>query len=182
MKRSTKARLGLAGALLAPGLAGCGGSGSTPSAPLPRSASATLPTSGLTATVTEDRTSVKSGGVVTYTLTLTNNTDRAFTFQPVRRSAAPSAGVGDALTVKNADGGVTYPQGEFGQELTAGPNTTLAPGQSLSATEAVGLGNARGAFPAVGRYFASVTFTTQFGQEEVLLEDVTVGPLEVDAQ
>ena len=201
MKQSVKSWLGGAGILALPALAGCGGSSSsTPTAPLPHSVSATLPASGLTATVTEDRTSVQVGGTVTYTLTLANNTAQPITFQPVQRDARPSGGVGDALTVINSTGGeggfVTFPvfpQGGFAQVITAGPSNTLAPGKSVSGTVLVGPGSPGGissggvytapsGFPTAGRYFTSVTFTVQLGQEGVLLDDVTAGQLEVDVQ
>ncbi len=181
MQRSTQAFLCAAGVLLAPGMAGCGGGGGTTSTnptPQPHSVSAVLP-NGLTATVTQDGATVPVGGVFTYTLSLTNATAQPITFQP-ERTIGFSVGVGDELTVKNATGGQTYPAGEYSQELTPTASVTLAPGKSVSASEAVGLYNSRGAFPAVGQYFTTVTFTvlTPAGTPA----SATTAPLEVDAR
>lgn len=185
MKRSTKAWLGVAGVLVVPGLAGCGGSSTataTTPTPQPRSVSAALP-NGLTATVTEDKFTVPVGGTVTYTLTLANKTAEPITFQPVRRSAAPSVGVGDTLTVKDAGGGTAFPQGAFAQVLEWGPSETLAPGQSLSGTLTVGGSNNNlGQFSTAGRYSASATFSVLTGPGFSSQATATTGPLEVDAQ
>lgn len=173
----------LGGALAATGLTGCGGGGGgstiqTAPAPQPHSLSASLP-NGLTATVAADRATVPVQGVVTYTLTLTNSTAQPITFQPMR-PAAFSVDVGDVLTVRNAAGTLTYPLGEYDHGLTTVASVTLAPGKSLSATEGVGIYNTGGTFPAVGRYYTSVTFTVQ--TPTGALVSATAGPLAVDVQ
>jgi uncharacterized repeat protein (TIGR01451 family) len=135
---------------------------------------------GLIGTVTEDNLTIPVGGTVTYTLTLTNPTTQPITFQTVKRDAGPSGGVGDALTVKDAKGSVTFPQGSFGQVVTYGPTTTLAPKTSMSGTLAVGGSKDLGQFSAAGPYFASATFTvlTPTGTPA----SGTTLPLEVDVQ
>lgn len=201
MKRSVKFVFCALGALALPGLVGCGGGGSsttpiTPVVPLPHSVSAALP-NGLTATVAEDRTSVPVGGVVTYTMTLTNNTAQPITFQPVQKDTRPSAGVGDALMVVEVAGGegglVTFPTGGFAQVITTGPSNSLAPGKSVSGTVLVGPSGPGGfaadgsytnpsGFLVTGAYIARVSFTLQTGQDASSVVTTSVGPLEVDAK
>jgi len=188
MKRSLKAWFCIAGALVVPGLTGCGGSSSlTPTnpTPQPRSVSAAL-SDGLTATVMEDRTSVLVGGVVTYTLTLANNTALPITYQPVIGGATPSGGVPASLLVKDSQGNTAFPLGAMTAVIFIGPSTTLAPGQSVSGTLAVGDNKNLGQFPAAGRYTASTVFTVQTGQappgQNPPTVTATAGPLEVDAQ
>jgi len=150
--------------LALPGLAGCGGSSSSgTNAPIltPRSVAATL-SDGLTATLTEDRTTVSVGGTVTYTVTLTNSTAQPITYDPVYGpgSAPP---VPATLTVTDPSGAVVYPVGPFPQYVSVGPSVTLTPGQSVSATQAVstipvaGLTVAEG-YSRTGLYAATATF------------------------
>ncbi|MDQ2739934.1 MAG: hypothetical protein M3Y35_15225 [Actinomycetota bacterium] len=187
MKCDTKLFLITAGVFTLPCLAGCGGGGGSsaipvgPAGPLPRSVSVPLP-NGLTATVTEDRTSVALGGVVTYTMTLTNNTAQPITFETFRRDGSPTGGVGDSLTVKDAGGGTAFPQGGFAQVLEFGPSTTLAPGQSASGALTVGGNKDLGQFSTTGRYSASVTFGVLTGPGFTAPVPATTGPLEVEAQ
>lgn len=193
MKYSAKLFFCAAGALTVPGLAGCGGGGSsttpiTPVVPLPHSVSAALP-NGLTATVAEDQTNISVGGTVTYTMTLTNNTAQPITFQPIQRDTRPSAGVGDALTIGEPTGGeggiLTFPLGAFTQVIAVGPSSTLAPGKSVSGTVLVGP-NGPGGFPNIGDYVARVSFNIQTGQSaagtNTTVAQATVGPLEVDVR
>ena len=85
--------LGVTASVAMPLLAGCGGGSSTTLPdPQPRSVSAALP-DGLTATLAEDRSVVAVGGVVTYTMTLTNATGSPITYRPVISGAAPSGNV-----------------------------------------------------------------------------------------
>lgn len=188
-RRASRALVGAAGTLLVPGLAGCGGGGTnivqgvTPVLKSP-SAVVTLP-NGLLGTVTEDRLTVPVDGTVHYTLTLTNISLQPITFQTVQRDTAPSGGIGDALTITDAKGAVVFPQGAFGQVVTEGPSTTLAPNQSVSGALAVGGDPALGQFSAAGAYFARVTFTVQPASATAASSapiSATTAPLEVDAQ
>lgn len=187
MKRSMKFVFGALGVLAVPGLTGCGGgSGTTTADPIigvpeqfPRTAQAVLP-NGLTATVTENGSAVSVGGVIVYRMALANNTAQPITFQTVQRDSAPSDGVGDALTVKDAKGAVVFPRGASAQVLTYGPVTTLAPGKVLLGVVPV-VDDAIVRFPAAGQYTASVDFTTVTAAGAAPTTG-TVGPLEVVAQ
>ena len=183
MKRTAVAWLGIASALVLPGLAGCGGGGGSSITPLPlspRAVSATLP-DGLTATLAEDRSTVSVGGVVTYTLTLANATAQPISYHPVIGGATPSGGVPASLVVKDAGGSTAFPVGAMPAVIFIGPNTTLAPGQSVSGTLAVG-GNDAGRYSAAGQYSASALFTVQTGTDSSSQTTTTVGPLPVVAQ
>ncbi len=164
MNVSAKTLLWTAGALASSCLTGCGGSSSSgTNLPIvtPRSVAATL-SNGLTATLTEDRTTVSVGGTVTYTVTLANSTAQPVTYQPVYGpGSVPS--VPATLTVTDPSGAVVYPVGPFPQLVAIGPSVTLAPGQSVSETQAVstipvaGLAVAEG-YSRAGQYAATVTF------------------------
>ena len=151
-----------------------------PTDPQPRSVSAALP-DGLTATLAEDRSSLSVGGVVIYTMTLANATGQPITYRPVISGLAPSGNVPAALVVRDAGGSTVFPAGAVPRFISIGPSTTLAPGQSVPGTSAVG-GNDQGRYSAAGRYNASASFTVQTGQDASSLETVTAGPLPVDAQ
>ena len=183
-------KIWLCAALLSlPCLAGCGGSSSpNTAAPLtPRSLSAALP-NGLTATLTEDRSTVSVGGTVTYTATLTNSTAQPVTYQPVL-SGSGLAGVPAALSVSDPSGQIVYPLGPIAQFVGIGPSVTLAPGQSVSAPQAVtttridGLTVTEG-YAAAGKYTASAVFAVVPGSVPDASQgiNVTVGPLPVTAQ
>lgn len=183
MKKTAAAWIGSAGALAVSGLTGCGGGGGSSTVPLPptpRAVSAALP-DGLTATLAEDRSTVAVGGVVTYTLTLANATAQPITYHPVIGGAAPSGGVPAALVVRDAGGGTAFPVGPMPQFILVGPDTTLAPGQSVSGTLAVG-GSDEGRYSAAGRYSASASFTVQAGADSSSQASTVAGPLTVDAQ
>ena len=183
MKKTAAAWLAVAGALTVPGLTGCGGGGgsaTTPPSLSPRAVSAALP-DGLTATLAEDKSAIAVGGVVTYTLTLANNTAQPISYQPVIGAAAPSGGVPAALVVKDAGGGTAFPVGPMPQFIFVGPDTTLAPGQSVSGTLAVG-GNDEGRYSAAGQYSASAFFTVQTGPDSASQTNTVVGPLPVAVQ
>ena len=185
MKPITKAWLCAAGVLALPGMAGCGGADTAATAPAgpapqPRSVSAALP-DGLTATLAEDRATVAVGGVVTYTLTLANGTAQPITYQPILGGVGPSGGVPASLLVLDPRGRTAFPLGALPSVVAVGPNITLAPGQLVSGTIAVGSSN-RGGYSAAGRYTASAAFTVQTGQSGASPSATAVGPLEVDAQ
>ena len=182
MKNKTAAWLGLAALLAVPGLTGCGGGGgssTTTMVPQSRAVSAALP-DGLTATLAEDRSTVAVGGVVTYTLTLANNTAQRVTYHPVFGGTAPS-GVPAALVVKDAGGNTAFPVGVMPNFIAIGPSTTLAPGQSVSGTLAVG-GDDEGHYSAAGQYSASASFTVQTGADSTSQVATAVGPLPVNVQ
>ena len=182
--RSARMLFYAAGVLALPGLAGCGGgSGTTPTTPpplLPASVSAAVP-DGLTATLAEDRTGVAVGGTVTYTLTLANNTALPITYRPVIGGAGPS-GFPASLLVTDAQGNTAFPLGAMTAVIFIGPSATIAPGQSVSGTVAVGDNKNLGQFPAAGRYSAVARFTVQTGQDSASETATAVGPLAVDAQ
>lgn len=142
--------------------------------------SAALP-DGLTATLAEDKSTVAVGGVVTYTLSLANNTAQPISYHPVIGGATPSGGVPAALVVRDAGGGTAFPVGALPQFIFIGPNTTLAPGQSVAGTLAVG-GNDEGRYSAAGQYSASASFVVQTGADSTSQTNTTVGPLPVSAQ
>ncbi len=180
-----------AAALLVPGLAGCGGSSSSAntSSPIllvPRSVSSTL-SNGLTATLTEDRSTVSVGGTVTYTATLTNNTAQPIAYQPVL-SGTNSFSVPASLVVKDPSGQVVYPVGPIAAFVGVGASVTLAPGQSNSGNLAVSTQHDPAAtvsqgYSAAGTYTASADF--EFGAvtpPAAPSGTSTVGPLSVTAQ
>ena len=180
-----------AAALLVPGLAGCGGSSSSSSSTptlIPRSVSATL-SNGLTATLTEDRSTVSVGGTVTYTATLTNPTPQPIIYRPVISGSdsfsTPSAG----LIVNNPSGQSVFPLNAAAQYVGTGASVTLAPGQAISATEAVttsqvsGVALAQG-YATAGQYAATARFAIIPGTSSDISQAVTAtaGPLSVTAQ
>ena len=172
-------------ALALPVLTGCGGSSSSPtSAPLtPQTTSETL-SSGLTAALTEDRTTVPVGGTVNYTITLTNSTSQPITFQPTLGSGALSNTVPAYLEVLDPSGNVVYPVGPSAQVVILGQSVTIAPGQSVSATQAVNTIQETTAtiaegYSRTGHYTATASIslgTTASGN------DKPVGPVGVVAQ
>ena len=180
--------------LALPSLTGCGGSsssGTSAPTPMPLSASATL-SDGLTATLTEDRSTVSVGGTVTYTATLTNPTALPITYQPVISGAAsfsgPAFGVPATLVVDSPAGQTVYPVGVIANFVGIGPSVTLTPGQSVSGTQAVstntdtGLTVSQGYF-AAGRYTASAYFSVVSGTSANSQPiAATAGPLTVTAQ
>lgn len=181
-----------AAVLLMPGLAGCGGSGSSTntSGPIflvPRSVSSTL-SNGLTATLTEDRSTVSVGGTVTYTATLTNPTTQAITYQPTL-SGSNSFSVPAALVISNPSGQSVYPLEPTAQFIGVGASVTLAPGQSVSGTQTVSTTSIPGAsvtqgFSAAGQYTAKAYFSVVPGTSSDVSQAVTAtaGPLPVTAQ
>ncbi len=184
MKRSA-ALFCIAGALVLPLLTGCGGSSSSStSAPTltPRSASTTL-SDGLTGTLTEDRTSVSVGGTVNYTLTLSNPTPQPITYQPAISgtffSSTPAY-----LAVTDPSGKLVFPTGALPQYGGTGPSATLAPGQSISGTVAVGSSSlaGQGGYTAAGQYIASASFIISPGASGGVVSSVTTGPLAVTVQ
>ncbi|MDQ2739933.1 MAG: hypothetical protein M3Y35_15220, partial [Actinomycetota bacterium] len=136
---------------------------------------------GLTATLAEDRSTVAVGGVVTYTLTLANATAQPITYRSVLGGATPSGGVPAALVVKDAGGNTVFPVGPIPNFVAIGPGTTLAPGQSVSGTLAVG-GSDEGRYSAAGQYSASAFFTVLTGTDGTSQATATAGPLTVDVQ
>ncbi len=180
-----------AAALLVPSLTGCGGSSSsgpanTPitSNPVPRSVSATI-SNGLTATLTEDRTTVSVGGTVTYTATLTNSTAQPITYQPVYGGGGLAPPVPAALVVSNPSHQTVYPLGPIPNFVSVGQPVTLVPGQSVTETQAVkteannGLTIA-GGYSTAGQYTANAFFGFDVGVSPPA--PTTVGPLPVTAQ
>lgn len=183
-----------AGALFVPVLAGCGGSSSSrntsvPIVPQPRSVTAAL-ANGLTGTLAEDRSAVAVGGTVTYTMTLTNPTSQPVTYLS---SFGPGMNtpVGASLTVFGPSGQVVYPLGAVSLAVGIGPPVTLAPGQSVTATETVsttrmaGLAVTQG-YSAAGIYNASAAFGvtpgTTSSDAHAPAVTATAGPLPVTAQ
>ena len=176
-----------------PGLAGCGGSSSpkNTSDPIffvPHSVSATL-SDGLTATLIEDRSTVSVGGTVTYTATLTNPTPQPITYRPVISGgdsfSAPSAG----LIVNSPSGQAVFSLNAAAQYVATGASVTLAPGQAISATEAVSTSQVSGStiaqgYATAGQYTANARFTVIPGTSSDITQAVTAtaGPLTVTAQ
>lgn len=177
--RQTVPLLGLASVAL---LAGCGGGGggngnSTPmvvtpitsgiggttpiTTPVGTPASVTATeANGLTATLSENATTVAVGGAVTYTLTLTNNTGAVVTI-----NAVTSTQIFTALSVRNAANAPVYTPVPGSPPLQT---VLLAPGQSLTSTQAVS------AFSSAGAYSATAVFDDSIA--------TSVGPLTVTAQ
>ena len=174
-----------AGALATLSLTGCGGSSSSSaSAPTltPRSVSTTL-SNGLTGTLTEDRSTVTVGGTVNYTLTLTNSTAQPITYQPALSgtffSNAPAY-----LAVTDPSGKLAFPTGVLAQFGGTGPSTTLAPGQSMSGTVAVGSSSlaGQGGYVAAGQYTAAASFVVSSGASGGMVNSAVTGPLPVTVQ
>ncbi len=174
-----------AAALILPTLTGCGGSSSSStSAPAltPRSVSTTL-SNGLTGTLTEDRSTVSVGGTVNYTLTLTNSTAQPITYQPLISgtffSNAPAY-----LAVTNSAGTLSFPTGPLPQLGGTGPSTTLAPGQSITGTVAVGSSSlaGQGGYAAAGQYNATASFAILPGASGGTQISASTGPLPVTVQ
>jgi uncharacterized repeat protein (TIGR01451 family) len=153
-------------ALALPLLAGCGGGGggggSSSPGPTPMTVSATT-THGLTASLTEDRSTVSVGSTVNYTLTLTNSTSAAVTILYV--SALPTQPSG-TLIVKNAANVSVYSPTPPPPTLD---NFSLAPGQSLTQSFSTA------AFAAAGTYTATANFSND-------QPNVSVGPLPLTVQ
>lgn len=173
------------GALAVLGFTGCGGSSSSgTNAPTltPRSVSATL-ANGLTGTLTEDRSTVSVGGTVNYALTLSNPTAQPITYQPELSgtffSSAPAY-----LAVTDPSGKLAFPTGALPQFGGTGPSTTLAPGQSITGTVAVGSAGlaGQGGYKAAGQYTAAAAFTIFSGASGSVASSVATGPLFVTVQ
>ena len=176
-------------ALLVPGLAGCGGSSSSTntSGPIflvPRSVSSTL-SNGLTATLTEDRSTVSVGGTVTYTVALANNTAQPITYQPIYGGGGLAPPVPAALVVSNPSNQTVYPLGPIPNLVSVGPPVTLAAGQSVTENQAVNTDTTNGltiagGYSAPGSYTASAYFG--FSSGSASSGSTTVGPLPVTVQ
>ncbi len=186
MKVTVKALLWTAGILASLSLAGCGGSSSSStSAPLaPRIASSVLP-DGLTATLTEDRTTVPVGGTVTYTITLTNSTTAPITYQGIY---GPGSGppVPAFVEVTNQSGNLAYPLQATTNVVYIGQSATLAPGQSVSETQVVSTSPNVGApmtpgYSLPGAYKASASFALIPGTTPNAAQGIgaTAGPVGV---
>lgn len=171
------------GTALCPLLAGCGGGGggdngssSTPpptNIPVPTPTPTPTPTPGptlslsanahgLTATLAENAATVAVGGVVNYTLTLTNTTGTTATFNAPSATAPPAY-----LVVNDSSGKPVFnpiPPPPFNQ-------VTLPPGQALTQTISVQT------FAAPGTYNATVSFSFSDGTPATI-----IGPLAVTAQ
>ncbi len=115
---------------------------------------------GLTATLSENTTTVAVGGTVTYTLTLTNNTGAVVTV-----NAVTSTQIFTALSIRNASGALVYIPVPGSPPLQT---VLLAPGQTLTTTQAVS------AFSSAGTYSATGVFDDS--------TPTSVGPLTVTAQ
>ena len=148
----------------------------------PRSVSSTL-SNGLTATLTEDRSTVSVGGTVSYTVTLANNTAQPISYQPIYGgySAPP---IPAALIVSNPASQTVYPLGATPALGYVGQPVILAPGQSLTETQTVttntnnGLTIA-GGYSTPGQYTASTFLSFSSATQQ---SDGTVGPLTVTVQ
>ncbi len=125
----------------------------------PASVSATE-ANGLTATLSENTTTVVVGGTVTYTLTLTNNTGAVVTV-----NAVTSTQIFTALSIRNASGALVYIPVPGSPPLQT---VLIAPGQTLTTTQAVS------AFSSAGTYSATGVFDDS--------TPTSVGPLTVTAQ
>ncbi len=161
--------------LMAPALAGCGGGGD--GASLPQSVSAAT-TSGLTATLAEDRTSVTVGSAVVYTLRLANNTGQPITYQTQLGCGIDAGREGASLRVTDAAGRAIFPSpdGSGCGAVAVGPPVTLAPGQSVSDAVTPGV-----TLSAAGRYSATAGFAVESASESAF-QFTTVGPIQVDAR
>lgn len=155
--RTTRALLAALAAIL---MAGCSGSSDNVqlSGPDPTTLSLTASTpNGLTATLAQDKSTIPvSSGTVTYTLSLTNMGTAAVTvLAPSDTKGGPLPPV--TLTVTGSDGeGQVYPNASNGTPVPGPQQTvTLQPGGFLSETITL-----PGAFPTIGRYAATATFTT----------------------
>lgn len=176
-----------AAALLVAGLAGCGGSSSSSSSTptlIPRSVSATL-SNGLTATLTEDRSTVSIGGTVNYTVALANNTAQPITYQPIYGGGGLAPPVSAALVVSNPSNQTVYPLGPIPNLVSVGPPVTLAAGQSVTEAQAVNTDTTNGltiagGYSAAGSYTASAYFG--FNSSTTSSTADTVGPLPVTVQ
>ncbi len=194
-----KTKRWLCAALLVPCLAGCGGSSAPkntadPILFVPHSVSATL-SDGLTATLTEDRSTVAVGGTVTYTATLANNTAQPITYQPVLSGTNSFGGtnalnVPAALVVSSPSGQTVYPIGPIPLFVGVGAGVVLVPGQSVSATQTVtttkmtGLAVTQG-YSASGTYTATAYFSVIPGaalNATPAAATATAGPLPVTVQ
>jgi len=178
-----------AAALCVPALTGCGGSSSS-SSPVtptltPRSVSATL-SNGLTATLTEDRSTVSVGGTVNYMVTLANNTPQPITYQPLYggESAPP---VPAALVVSNPSNQTVYPLGAIANLVYVGQPVTLTAGQSITETQIVSTDTNNGltiagGYSAAGQYSAEASFGFSSTAPNTASTANTAGPLLVIAR
>jgi hypothetical protein len=180
MKKLCSVRLLTVGvSLLSLALTGCGGGNSNssgneaPAAPLSLSATAS---DGLTATFSENTSTVIAGGSVTYTLTLTNNTNQPITYE----TGVDLLGtVGGEIYIDNSSGQV-YPVclvTPADDPIPVYFITTLTPGQSSSTTTTPKFN-----FTPAGVYTAEADFDISNMTGDVFTEQaVAVRPLKVTA-
>jgi hypothetical protein len=164
-------RFALSLALAATLLAGCGGGGgggSSSTAPLPTSVSAQAQ-DGLTISLAEDRAIIAPNDVVTYTVTVANDTAAPITYDQVTGQAPD-------LTIKDSGGNIVW-GGAFPastQVVGLPVPVTLAPGQSASMPP-TGIT----ALSSRGDYYATANFSVTGASSP---QTTSVGALEVVVQ
>jgi hypothetical protein len=158
--------IGFAAVAIVVTLAGCGGGGNSGGDPGPGGGSqlsvSVLEANGLTATLAEDRNTVAVGGTVTYTVTLANKTAAPIS---INISADALTSPPASLTVRNSGGSAVYEPVPGTPPLSS---LSLAPGQSLTTTQAVAAYSPAGTYSAVATFFDSAI--------------TNAGPLTVTAQ
>ena len=180
----------MSGCLLPLLLAGCGGGGGGSSARPPVSAPVSSPQlvsaatpSGLTATLAEDKSAIRVGDSVNFTVTLTNNTGQPITYSPLMGCGNPVvSGVPLTIAIQaSANKAVSSPADTSGGcgAIGFGPSYTVEPGKSLSAQVSLG-----SAFSAPGQYQASLFLDLETGSPPggPPATVTSVGPLTVTAQ
>lgn len=183
MKHDTKKVFLAAGLLSIVPLAGCGGSSGSSSpnliTPQPRSVSATS-ANGLSAMLSENADAIGQNGSLTLTITLTNPTAQSVSLALPQDCAPVDPRFPDSfVTITNSAGNSVYPgPGPIGPPCHPVPAAvqTLAPGQTLTATNKLsgvlnaGLFNTKGVYQINTRIVTSST------------DAVVVGPLTLTVQ
>ena len=125
-----------------------------------QSVSVTEP-NGLTASISENSSTVSVGGSITYTLTLTNNTGAAILTNAYSSQSLPAN-----FRVVNQSGTIVFNPIPYTPQINT---ISVASGQSLTASQVVS------SFAASGTYTATAAFADT-------LSNISVGPLTVQVQ
>lgn len=169
--------------IIAPLLAGCGGSSNTNSV----SGNTQLSTSsqmsdGLTAVLAQNHAVISAGGTVAYTVSLVNNTAQSISYRP-QRSSADVGVVPASLRIVDVNGNLVYPRNvtNTSPPPPLGAATALNPGQSVSGSVTVGNTDA-GRFSSAEQYYATASFTVATSDTNSTGIVTSVGPLILQAQ
>lgn len=168
--------------LVAPLLAGCGGSDNTTLNTVgPLNTSAQMP-DGLTAMLSEAQSQINTGGTVVYTVSLVNNTAAPISYRPLLGAGNEVPGnVPASLRITDVNGNLVYPRNAASGLGDLGGTVTLQPGQSTASSVTVG-GTDAGRFSAAEQYDAVATFSVATSATDNTIVTKSVGTLILQAQ